>query len=382
MYVDILCMIYNRRRYFHYAVILILFSPLSFVYSDAIKDYNEKAREAPEAEANAMLLHDETDEIDEEIEKYFKQISSSTRVDVDFEKLKKISKSDESSENIVQDNGRVVFSNVSSSASNNFLNHKVKKGDTIWNISKKYDVDPKNILKHNPDLDKRPLYIDEEIIIVKTNSETPVYKPVNIRHRIRKGDNLSTIAQRYNVPINSICQWNGISRKSILYPGRTLLISKVQLSGQYEYRPYFINPIKGGRITSNFGKRRNPFSRNSKQFHKGMDIGAVIGTPFYAAREGVVILSGRFKGYGNCIFIRHTSGYVSIYGHNKVNLVKRGDVVNRGQLIGKVGRTGMATGPHLHFEIRDKTVPINPRYALTLKEVVSKNKIAMQLEKR
>ncbi|MDH5656519.1 MAG: peptidoglycan DD-metalloendopeptidase family protein [Spirochaetia bacterium] len=358
-------------------ITIIFLSFNSAIHAENLKIYTKKAQEAPEDEASAMLLHDESDEIDKEIERYFKQLSSSSNVDVDFEKLKKLSRNSDHPEDEIKSN-RIVFSNVSRNQNSDFLNHKVTKGDTLWNIGKRYRIDPSAIIKHNPDLSNRPLYIGEEIIIVKSETETPVYKPVNIRHRIRKGDTLSHIAQRYNVSIGNLTRWNRISRKTVLIPGRTLLISKVQLSSKYRYRPYFTYPMKTGRVTSRFGRRRNPFARHSRQFHKGLDIGAPIGTPFYAAREGVVILSGRFRGYGNCIFIRHTNGYVSIYAHNKVNLVKRGDVVKRQQLIGKVGRTGMATGPHLHFEIRDKTVPINPQYALTLKEVVNKN-IAMKL---
>jgi murein DD-endopeptidase MepM/ murein hydrolase activator NlpD len=116
----------------------------------------------------------------------------------------------------------------------------------------------------------------------------------------------------------------------------------------------FIWPIKQGIISSYFGLRK-------RKFHDGIDIKAPKGTHIYAAKSGRVLYSAKkIKGYGNMIVIQHPDYTVTVYAHNSKNLVKTGDFVNQGDLIGHVGRTGRATGPHLHFEIRKGVKPVDP----------------------
>ncbi|MGE4233263.1 MAG: M23 family metallopeptidase [Bacteriovoracia bacterium] len=105
-------------------------------------------------------------------------------------------------------------------------------------------------------------------------------------------------------------------------------------------------PLRTGSISSFYGSRR-------RDFHDGIDIRARKGTPVYSAKAGEVIYSARrIRGYGNMIVIRHENGFSTVYAHNSKNLVKLGDSVKDGQKIALVGRTGRATGPHLHFEVR------------------------------
>lgn len=95
--------------------------------------------------------------------------------------------------------------------------------------------------------------------------------------------------------------------------------------------------------------------------HKGLDITAEIGEPIYAARAGKVIYaSNELSGFGNCIIIQHDSVWTTFYAHNNTNFVCAGDVVQCGQLIAEVGKTGRATGPHLHFEIRQSGEALDP----------------------
>ncbi|MBS4023332.1 MAG: M23 family metallopeptidase [Dethiobacter sp.] len=113
-----------------------------------------------------------------------------------------------------------------------------------------------------------------------------------------------------------------------------------------------------GRITSPFGWRRAPFSLR-REFHKGIDIGAPSGTPVVAAADGVV-KEARFRsGWGNLIIIDHGI-YVTYYAHLRRISVKVGENVVKGQLIGSVGSTGLSTGPHLHFEIHENGLHIDP----------------------
>lgn len=113
-----------------------------------------------------------------------------------------------------------------------------------------------------------------------------------------------------------------------------------------------------GEITSGFGPRRHPITRE-RHFHEGIDIAADEGTPVYAARAGKVIFAGPSSGYGHLIILDHGL-YQTYYAHLFEVLVYKGQFVEAGQLIARSGNTGLSTGPHLHFEIRLRGVPISP----------------------
>ena len=94
--------------------------------------------------------------------------------------------------------------------------------------------------------------------------------------------------------------------------------------------------------------------------HKGVDLTAPIGTAVFAALDGEVLLVGKHRQYGNYVVVDHGNGVTTLYAHHKLNLVHAGDIVRRGQKIAEVGRTGNATGPHLHFELRLDGAQRNP----------------------
>jgi murein DD-endopeptidase MepM/ murein hydrolase activator NlpD len=113
------------------------------------------------------------------------------------------------------------------------------------------------------------------------------------------------------------------------------------------------------------GKIKGVFEDVESKRHQGIDISSPLGTPIKASNSGMVIYSNNtIKGYGNLIILRHSEEFVTVYGHNQVNLVDEGAWVEKGQVIGKVGQTGRATGPHLHFEIRKNNKAIDPRLFL------------------
>jgi len=114
-----------------------------------------------------------------------------------------------------------------------------------------------------------------------------------------------------------------------------------------------------GNITSGFGYRTHP-TRRRREFHTGIDIGARHGSDIVAAASGTVILSGWHGGYGNTVIIDHGGGLHTLYGHNSRNLVSVGDSVSQGQVIARIGSTGVSTGPHLHFEVRNNGQAENP----------------------
>lgn len=124
-------------------------------------------------------------------------------------------------------------------------------------------------------------------------------------------------------------------------------------------------PVKEGYYSSNYGYRIDPITGKSS-FHTGVDIIASPGTQVMAAAGGVVSTSSFIPEYGNVVDVDHDNGLTSRYAHLSKSLVKVGDVVMKGQIIALVGSTGRTTGPHLHFEVREKGIPLNPNKFLAL----------------
>lgn len=130
------------------------------------------------------------------------------------------------------------------------------------------------------------------------------------------------------------------------------------LAGSFELREMFRSPL-GGRLSSFFGNRKHPVY-SKRRFHNGLDIAAGYGTWVGASRGGTVVFTGWNGGYGKSVLIEHDKGYKTLYGHlSKIN-VKHGQKVAAGKIIGRVGSTGLSTGPHLHFTLWHNGKLINP----------------------
>lgn len=124
------------------------------------------------------------------------------------------------------------------------------------------------------------------------------------------------------------------------------------------FRGGFIRPVNGA-IVSGFGMRYHPILKVNRM-HTGVDIAAPYGTSIKAAADGEVIFAGYRRGYGNTVIIDHGGGVATLYAHCSSLAVGEGTVVKQGQVIAYVGATGLATGPHLHFEVRHNGEPVNP----------------------
>jgi murein DD-endopeptidase MepM/ murein hydrolase activator NlpD len=120
----------------------------------------------------------------------------------------------------------------------------------------------------------------------------------------------------------------------------------------------YVWPIHG-RITSYYGRRN--LGMGTSSFHSAIDVAAPMGTPVAASRSGTVIYAGwSNRGYGNLIKIQHAGGAETWYAHNSKILVSVGQYVKQGEIISRVGTTGLSTGPHLHFELHEGGKAIDP----------------------
>ncbi len=193
---------------------------------------------------------------------------------------------------------------------------------------------------------------------------------------VRTGENLFRIGKAYDFSYQELARINRIDDPSQIHVGQRIyipgatrqlpveIITPLKASLERPAVPDsterakegFIWPIAGN-ITSKFGPR-------GETFHDGIDIQAPEGSPIHAIEAGEVIYSDQLRGYGNLVIVRHPGGFVSVYAHNQGNLVREGQKVAQGEVIGEVGSTGRASAPHLHFEIRKDNIAQNPLYYL------------------
>jgi murein DD-endopeptidase MepM/ murein hydrolase activator NlpD len=171
-----------------------------------------------------------------------------------------------------------------------------------------------------------------------------------------RGDSLWRVARQGGVSLDDLVRANPRMDPARLRPGSVIRVPVASSGVAERQADHFIWPVDGP-ISSRFGRR-------GRGRHEGLDLRAAAGTPVQAAEFGVVVSSGRIGNYGNVIIIRHPGRFVTVYAHNEENLVPVGAWVKRGQIIARVGQTGNATGPHLHFEVRRNKRPRDPLYYL------------------
>jgi lipoprotein NlpD len=198
---------------------------------------------------------------------------------------------------------------------------------------------------------------------------SPETEAVGVLHEVQKGETLRSICRAYGADPQDVAEVNGLEDANKLHIGQRLFIPDAtepreapQAAGdegaaEVKQEPgRFVWPVDGV-LTSRFGLRGG-------RRHDGIDLGAPEGTSVRAAAAGQVLYAGEQAGYGLIVIIRHADGFISVYAHNSEYLVREGQQVKQGEPIAKVGRTGRATGPHLHFEIRQGTKPRNPLFFL------------------
>lgn len=194
--------------------------------------------------------------------------------------------------------------------------------------------------------------------------------------QLKQGETLELVSKRYKVPVWKIRESNeGKSLSSgnwIFIPmdagfiGRNFENSHSLTRESQAYRQHLgkrlLWPIPSSkRVTSYYGKRWG-------KKHEGIDIAAKMGAHILAIDDGVVIYTGKgLGGYGNLTVLSHHNGLFSVYAHQKKCFIQKGQKIHRGQVIGQVGQTGRATGPHLHFELRRESRALDPLQYMALK---------------
>jgi len=242
------------------------------------------------------------------------------------------------------------------------ITYTVVKGDNLWSISQRYDVKMSSIISTNNLKEISQLSIGQKLKLPITNMDIAKAEGYDqetaaeeIIYYVKKGESLWSISREYNVKLEAIIAANSITDASKISAGQQLRIPNIPGTRSNIYN--FIWPVRG-KINSPYGMRS---SNGRKEFHSGIDIGGPSGTNIVAAESGRVSYSGYMRAYGNIIILSHDEGYSTVYAHNSVNLVKKGQSIKKGSVIAKVGRTGNATGSHLHFEVRLNGKPVNPQ---------------------
>jgi len=207
--------------------------------------------------------------------------------------------------------------------------------------------------------------------VVSPERPSPPPRIQGVYHVVERHQTLYRICKTYGVDLKRVAALNGIPDPSKIETGQRIFIPgakkvlKVEIyiddvaaeQGEKPKVAYkkldFIWPVEG--------KITDVFEGSESKRHQAIDIACSIGTPIKASNAGTVIYSNNtIKGYGNLVIIRHSEEYVTVYAHNQVNLVEEKTWVEKGQSIGKVGQTGRASGPHLHFEIRRNNKAMDP----------------------
>lgn len=245
--------------------------------------------------------------------------------------------------------------------------YQIQPGDTLGFIARKFNLTLNTLLWENNLTAASRLKPGQILTILPASG---------VSYKVVKGDTLKKVATRYKISTDQIVDANNLSSNAALTVGRVLFIpggakptitqpktpTAASIKSALTTRPSsyevaedvgtrLLWPTNDKRITQYFGWR-----------HTGLDIGIPLGSPVYAAEDGVVTIAqgGYNGGYGNYIVINHGNGLQTAYGHSSVLYVSPGENVSRGQLISASGSTGRSTGPHLHFEVRINGRRVNP----------------------
>ncbi len=265
-----------------------------------------------------------------------------------------------------------LFTGASSTGSEGFIPQRneiiyytVQNGDTVSTIARRFGLTANTILWANN---------LSAFSLIRPGDSLTILPANGIMYTVKAGDTASKIAAKYGIEADKILSSNNIggslkAGQKLILPGARKIIEQVAVARPATQSGLSVisNLIKSPTVKAGTGKMAWPTAgyRITQYFswrHTGVDIANKIGTPIYAADDGVVEISqgGYNGGYGNTIVINHGNGIKTRYGHASKLFVKVGDVVEKGENIAAMGSTGRSTGPHLHFEVLVNKVRTNP----------------------
>ncbi len=249
---------------------------------------------------------------------------------------------------------------------------------------------------NNPSLIQNKKAVSEELFAQMLDTALVQHSiPARQEVAVRQGDTLSEIVEAYisqqgvSVSARDIYQGvqavaaaNGIQNPNLIFPEQhidlSVLMKETAVKEASVTPPLVLEPAmmesRAGRqaeltlpvdapVSSRYGMRFHPIYHEMR-LHKGMDLAAPTGTPVRSAAEGTVESTGWREGYGRTVTINHGNGRSTLYAHLNDYQVQAGQIIKSGEVLGSVGSTGNATGPHLHFEVRQDGKPVNPERLL------------------
>lgn len=257
--------------------------------------------------------------------------------------------------------------------------YEVVSGDTLSEISIKVNIPLDDIIEMNSDLlenENSTIHIGDKLIITVPDAKLSVERvEQNYYEEIYDADIIYVDNDDWYTTQTKVLQQPSAGFRKVVADetyvndsqvSREILKEEVVMEAVpkivergTKIPPTYIKPISGGRLTSNFGRRKAP-TKGASSYHKGVDWSTPTGTPVYASSGGTVAKAGWGSGYGYCVYINHPDGRQTRYGHLSKVLVKAGQTVKQGERIALSGNTGVSTGPHLHFEILINGSQVNP----------------------
>ncbi|MBQ9206727.1 MAG: M23 family metallopeptidase [Treponema sp.] len=246
----------------------------------------------------------------------------------------------------------VVFDD---SYSVSYAAYRVRSGDMIGRIAEAFDITSDTIISVNNIRNSRLLQIGDYLKIPNMPG---------ILYNVKKdGETIETIAEKFKIEAAKCSNVNKIETTVALTAGSTLFLpdaeldwaTRAEINGDLFRKPIHARWYK----SSSFGWRASPFT-GARSYHSGVDMACPTGTSIFAALPGTVTATGYNSTYGNYVIVAHHSGYKTLYGHMSAITCVRGQVVTQDTRIGRVGSTGMSTGPHLHFTVFKNNKQVNP----------------------
>jgi murein DD-endopeptidase MepM/ murein hydrolase activator NlpD len=227
------------------------------------------------------------------------------------------------------------------------VEHQIQSNETLYSISIEYNVSISTILDWNSNLSPNNLKIGQVILIPQ---------PEGYIYEVKEGDNLTYIAKLFFTSVSDIVKANNLDTTTI-FVNQKLFIPKSVVGKGFNNERNIIWPVYGT-ISSLYGYRVHPITKEYS-FHKGIDLAAPIGTPVFCVEAGKVKFVGENGGYGLMVEIESSNGSY-VYGHLSQINVYEGQYVEKGEMIARVGNTGLSTGPHLHFEVKKADTNYDP----------------------